>query len=111
MQAPPNRPKFFKQCGPCQLRVELIGPELWHGAVYEAVPTAVTIPPEHGGEIALSARVSWDRFTCLGKETGATFAKADALATAKKRLGNHANRDVENPGVERYENFSGAPHL
>ena len=59
------RAKFFRHYGPCQLRVEQIGPDLWHGAVYERWP----LP-------------NWERFTCLNE----ACAKQCAVVTAKNRL-------------------------
>jgi len=87
------RPKFYRNHGPCQLRVEQIGPHLWHGAVYEARPFLVTVRDEATGDVIKSELHqfdSWERFTCLDE----ACAKRCAIATVDNRL---ADRRVDPP--------------
>jgi hypothetical protein len=59
------RAKFYRLHGPCQLRIEQIGPDLWHGSVYELRPFP-----------------NWERFTCLSEEC----SRRCAIVTVQNRL-------------------------
>lgn len=82
-----NRPKFFLSHGPCELRVEQIGPHLWHTGVYEMTLLKVDVTDEAGKVTDSNYHQldSWERFTCMSESCAKRCALQTVVRCAEER--------------------------